>query len=219
MHDGPGFQLDGICADHPEPNAMLKQAPELFAEALSSRRPARRPLALSCGELLGLLRQDRVYMLEREQSDGVTARVKYQTSGFHTWTEGEIAKFRTRHSLGSRARLALEIILWTGQRRGDAHRFGPPHVRDGRINYEQEKGGKEQLWLPMAPQLRAAIDVMPSIGVQTFLETEVGKPFSKAGFGNCFVTDVMKLALSIAQRTDFERRPLGGLPRMAPPRR
>lgn len=115
----------------------------------------------------------------------LTARVKYKTAGFHTWSEDEIATFRRRHSLGTKARLALEILLWTGQRLGDAHRFGPAHVRDGRINYEQEKGGKE-LWLPMAPQLRAAIDAMPAVGVQTFLVTEYGKPFSKKGFGNWF---------------------------------
>jgi integrase len=115
----------------------------------------------------------------------LTARVKYKTAGFHSWTESEIEKFRKSHALGTKARLALETILWTGQRRGDAHRFGPPHVRDGQIKYEQEKGGKE-LWLPMAPQLRTAIDAMPSIGVHTFLVTEHGKPFSKAGFGNWF---------------------------------
>jgi integrase len=115
----------------------------------------------------------------------LTARVKYKTAGFHTWTEEEIAQFRERHPLGTKARLALEIILWTGQRRGDAHRFGPPHVRDGRINYEQEKGGKE-LWLPIAPQLRAAINAMAAVGVQTFLVTEHGKPFTKGGFGNWF---------------------------------
>lgn len=63
----------------------------------------------------------------------LTARVKYKTAGFHTWSEDEIATFRRRHSLGTKARLALEILLWTGQRLGDAHRFGPAHVRDGRI--------------------------------------------------------------------------------------
>ena len=115
----------------------------------------------------------------------LTARVKYKTSGFHSWTESEIEEFRKRHPLGTKARLALEVILWTGQRRGDAHRFGPQQVRDGQINYEQEKGGKE-LWLPMAPQLQAAIDAMPAVGVSTFLITEHGKPFSKAGFGNWF---------------------------------
>lgn len=115
----------------------------------------------------------------------LTSRVKYKTSGFHTWTEEEIAIFRARHALGTRGRLALEIMLWTGQRRGDAHRFGPQQVKGNRIQYQPEKGGKE-IWLPLATQLRDAIDAMPSIGISTFLVTEAGKPFSKAGFGNWF---------------------------------
>jgi integrase len=125
---------------------------------------------------LGMLRTNPVEL---------TARVKYKTAGFHTWTEGEIAQFRERHPLGTKARLALEVLVWTGQRRGDAHRFGPSHVRGGRINYEMEKGGKE-LWLPMAPQLRSAIDAMPAVGVQAYLINEYGKPFTKGGFGNWF---------------------------------
>ena len=104
-------------------------------------------------------------------------------AGFHTWSEEEIAQYRARHALGTRARLALEIILWTAQRRGDAHRFGPAHVKGGRVRYVQAKTGKT-LWLPAAPQMLAAIDAMPAVGLTTFLVTEFGKPFSKAGFGN-----------------------------------
>lgn len=115
----------------------------------------------------------------------LTAPVKYRSPGFHSWSEEEIAQFQARHPLGSKARLALEIFLWTMQRRGDGYRLGPGHVKGGRIQYTQEKTGKT-LWLPMAPQLKAAIDAMPAIGLTTFLVTEAGKPFSKAGFGNWF---------------------------------
>jgi integrase len=116
------------------------------------------------------------------------ARVKLPKSkskGHHTWTEEEIAQYQRRHALGSKARLALEIALWTGQRRGDVYRFGPAHLKSGKIRYEQEKGGKS-LWLPAAPQMLAAIEAMPSVGIAAFIVTEHGKPFSKAGFGNKF---------------------------------
>jgi len=115
----------------------------------------------------------------------LAARVKVPKGGWHTWTEAEIAQFKARHPLGTKARLALEIILWTGQRRGDAHRFGPAHFRGGRIKYTQQKGGRT-LWLPAAPDLLAAIDAMPAVGLKTFLVTEYGKPFTKGGFGNWF---------------------------------
>lgn len=106
-----------------------------------------------------------------------------KTSGFYSWSEEDIAKFQARHPLGTRARLALEIMLWTGQRRGDARLFGPGQLKNGQIIYRQGKTGTE-LWLPAAPQLVEAIDAMQRIGFKTFLVTEYGKPFSRAGFGN-----------------------------------
>jgi len=109
--------------------------------------------------------------------------VKQTKGGFHTWSEEEIAQYRAHHTLDTKARLYAEIILWTWQRRGDAHRFGPQHMKGERIQYTQAKGGKT-LWLPAAPQLLAAIRAMPAIGLTTFLVTEFGKPFTRNGIGN-----------------------------------
>lgn len=114
------------------------------------------------------------------------SRIKAEkTGGYHTWTEAEIAQFQAHHALGTRARLALEIMLWTGQRRGDARLFGPAHMQRGKINYQQGKTGKD-LWLPAAPQLVEAIGAMQRVGLKTFLVTEYGKPFTAPGFGNKF---------------------------------
>lgn len=106
-----------------------------------------------------------------------------KTSGFYSWSEEDIGKYQTHHPLGTRARLALEIMLWTGQRRGDARLLGPEQLKYGQINYRQGKTGTD-LWLPAAPQLLDAINAMQRIGLKTFLVTEYGKPFSRAGFGN-----------------------------------
>lgn len=106
-----------------------------------------------------------------------------KTGGYYSWSEDDIAAYQTQHALGTRARLALEIMLWTGQRRGDARLFGPEHLKAGQINYRQGKTGTD-LWLPAAPQLLEAITAMQRVGFKTFLVTEYGKPFSKAGFGN-----------------------------------
>lgn len=108
---------------------------------------------------------------------------KAKVAGFYPWTEADIARYKNRHPLGTKARLALEIILWTGQRRGDARLFGPKHVVRGKINFKASKNDAD-LWLPMAPDLRAAIAAMPSVGITTFLVTDYGHPFSKDGFGN-----------------------------------
>lgn len=114
----------------------------------------------------------------------VAGRIKAdKTGGYHTWSEVEIRQYQAHHALGTRARLALEIMLWTWQRRGDARLFGPEHLKGGRINYRQGKTGKD-LWLPAAPQLLEAIGAMQRVGLKTYLVTEFGQPFSRAGFGN-----------------------------------
>jgi integrase len=115
----------------------------------------------------------------------IAERVKVPKGGWHTWTDEEIAQYQARHPLGTKARMAMEIALWTGQRRGDVHLFGPRHMKGGRIKYTQEKGGKE-LWLPAAPQMLEAIEAMPAVGLKTFIVTEYGNPFTKDGFGNWF---------------------------------
>lgn len=107
--------------------------------------------------------------------------------GFHTWTEPEIAQFRKRWALGTKPRLALEIFLWTAQRRGDASNFGRKHLVDGRIEVTPSKTKEStgaQIWLPAAPQLLEAINAMPVTGTETFLVNDYGRPFTRAGLGN-----------------------------------
>jgi integrase len=108
---------------------------------------------------------------------------KDKLEGFYAWTEDDITKYKARHPLGTKARLALEIILWTGQRRGDARQFGPKHVASGSAAFVPGKTGRG-MGMMIAPDLRAAIDAMPSVGITTFLVTDYGKPFSHVGFGN-----------------------------------
>src|SRR5262249_36646437 len=50
--------------------------------------------------------------------------------GFHRWSEAEIAQFEARHPIGSRARLALALGLYTGQARQDVVAMGPQHIQD-----------------------------------------------------------------------------------------
>lgn len=50
--------------------------------------------------------------------------IRVRTAGHHSWTDDEIAQFERHHAIGSRARLALALLLYTGQRRGDVIRMG-----------------------------------------------------------------------------------------------
>jgi integrase len=111
-----------------------------------------------------------------------TKPYKVDSAGFHTWTEDEIATYEARHPVGSKARLALDLMLWTGQRGGDARLMGPQHVKSKRLHITQEKTGAT-VSLPILPALAASI-VAAQPGGLVFLRSEHGKPYSSKGFGN-----------------------------------
>lgn len=118
--------------------------------------------------------------------------IDHKKIGFYAWTEADITQYREKWPLGSKPRLALEMMLWTGVRRGDARLLPPP--KDGRIKGKAGKTGKT-FDLPVAPPLVAAIEAMPAVGISTLLVTEYGKPFTAAGFGNWFRDQCRKAGL------------------------
>ncbi|MBS0269482.1 MAG: tyrosine-type recombinase/integrase [Proteobacteria bacterium] len=107
---------------------------------------------------------------------------KVVSEGFHTWSEDEIGRYLERHPEGSKARLAMALMLFTGQRRSDAVRMGWQHVKGDMIGIRQRKTHK-LLWIPLHPALKAILDQTPRTNM-TFLLTEYGKPFTGNGFGN-----------------------------------
>jgi integrase len=111
-------------------------------------------------------------------------RPPIKTAGYRTWTEADIEIFEKKHPIGSRARLALTLLLYTAQRRSDVIRLGRQHIRDGLLQLRQQKTGAE-LVIPVHPVLAAVLEATPSDHL-TFLTTATGKPFSAAGFTNWF---------------------------------
>lgn len=107
-----------------------------------------------------------------------------KTDGFYSWSEDDIAAFEAKHPVGTRARLALALLLYTAQRRGDVIRMGRQHIKDETLSIRQQKTGT-LVEVPVAPKLRAVMDATPNEHL-TFLITKTGKPFSVAGFGNWF---------------------------------
>lgn len=107
-----------------------------------------------------------------------------ESDGHKTWNEDHIARFEAAHKIGSRARLAFGLLLFTGQRRSDIVRMGRQHVRNGFL-YVRQKKTNEPLEIPMIPQLAEIIAATPSDHL-TFLTTQAGRPFTAAGFGNWF---------------------------------
>jgi site-specific recombinase XerC len=54
---------------------------------------------------------------------------KSKTKGFPVWDEDEMIQVEERWPRGTRERVAFDLLLYTGLRRGDAVVFGRPHVR------------------------------------------------------------------------------------------
>lgn len=132
-----------------------------------------------------------IEMIESNPAIGVK-RYHSRGEGRHPWSEEEVAQFERRHAIGSKARLALALGLYTAQRRSDAVRMGWQHVSrklvDGKwkdvIAVRQDKTDTP-LKIPMHPQLMQVLTASPRDNM-TFLVTERGAPFAKAGFGNWF---------------------------------
>jgi integrase/recombinase XerD len=119
--------------------------------------------------------------------------IRYVTKGHHTWSPEEVKQFEARHPLGSKARLAKDLLQYTTGRREDAPRLGPQHVRDGRISFTQAKNEHRDpvyVDMPLHPKLAASITAYAKARKVrhhlTFLVTEFGKPFTANGFGNWF---------------------------------
>jgi integrase len=111
-------------------------------------------------------------------------RYRNHGDGHHTWTEAEVTRFQARHPIGTRAHLALSLLLYSAQRRGDVIRMGWQHVSGNAIAVRQEKTNTP-LMIPMHPELVAVLSSVPKTNL-TFLVTERGAPFTPAGFGNWF---------------------------------
>lgn len=115
-------------------------------------------------------------------------RVSYASSGFHTWTVEEVEQFAKRHPLGTKAGLALALLMFTGVRRGDLVTLGKQHVRDGWLRFVPRKTRHKRATLSEKPLLPALAEAIAAshCGDLTFLMTEYGRSFTAAGFGGWF---------------------------------
>lgn len=112
-------------------------------------------------------------------------KLQYKKAPYPTWTEEHIAAYEARWPIGSTARLALGLLIYTGQRRGDMLALGPKHVRDGHIELVQMKTAR-RLAIPLHPEL-AEIIAASKVGEDVFLLSELGRPFASGdSFANRF---------------------------------
>lgn len=98
-----------------------------------------------------------------------------QKGGFPAWPVREIERFRAFYAVGSRERLAFELIYFTGARVGDAIRLGPGHVVDGQLRWRTSKTGKV-VQIPIVAELLEVL-AKSETGRETFLLQANGVAF------------------------------------------
>jgi integrase len=124
-----------------------------------------------------------------DPTDGVRVKRK-QNDGFKIWTMDDVLRFEKRWEVGTRERLAFDLLTFTGLRRGDVVRLGPKHVKGGVATIVCEKRGKgrsvgETVHIRLLGPLVESIEAAPT-GDDTFIVGMRWKARTKEGFGNWF---------------------------------
>jgi integrase len=124
--------------------------------------------------------------VRKDPTAGVDPPKRRRSAGFAPWTQEDVTAYQAKWPLGTPQRVWLDVMLYTGLRRGDAARVGPGHVKNGVVEIATEKSGERVLVaLPILDVLQATLDAGP-IGADTWIVGARGKRFTKESFGNLF---------------------------------
>jgi integrase len=177
--------LKGLRRDH---------VADIMADKAS--QTGKKPTPEAANNLIKLLRVMLNYAVDLGMIDANPAvgikRYKSRGDGFHTWTEDEIAQFEAAHAVGTKARLAHALLLYTGQRVSDVCRMGWQHVTGDMIKVKQRKTGTPLL-IPLHPELKSMLATLPKTNM-TFMITERGAPFTAKGLGDWFKEQCRRVA-------------------------
>ena len=117
-----------------------------------------------------------------------------RSNGYHTWTDDEIETYRTTHPTGSKARLALELLLFTGAARQDAARMTRANIRGDRLFYRRGKTGQD-VDLPILRELARELVKLPPTQMVLLAHGKDERPYSVASLGNWFRDTCMEAGL------------------------
>lgn len=123
----------------------------------------------------------------------VISSLTTRKGGYKTWQEEQISTYEAAHPIGTTARLAFDLALYTAQRRSDVCLMGPQHVSNGKITVKQLKTGKT-LRIPLHQDLAASIAATPT-GHLAFIVSSRGAPYTKESFGNWFAEQCKEAGL------------------------
>jgi integrase len=119
----------------------------------------------------------------------------YRLGTHHTWTDNEIEAYEKRWLLGTRERLALALLLYTGQRVGDAVRMRRSDIKNGMIHVLQQKTAKDEddyLLIPIHPALQRAMRAWRTDSMYVLTDAK-GRPITRQS-----LTRLIRVAASAA---------------------
>jgi integrase len=119
-------------------------------------------------------------LVKADPTAGIKNPSRAKGDGFPPWTEDDVAAYEKVWPVGTRQRVWLDVLLYTGLRRGDAVRLGRQHIRDGLATKTDTV-----VTLPILPVLSETLAAGPC-GDLTFIAGEYGTPLTKESFGNLF---------------------------------
>jgi integrase len=150
----------------------------LTRKVIKAEMKARTPS--QAGNLLSALRGMIRWMIDEghlDEDDDPTiglrsgkAKASRESGGFVPWTEDDMALYRAKWPLGTEARLMFDILHYTFLRLGDAHRFGPPHlrqiVRKMAVQIATEKSrGNTTVTVPVHPEFAESLRSARAAGI------------------------------------------------------
>lgn len=169
---------------------------ELTTESIVKGRDARRVKPSDANKYLRCSRRlydfaiERGWMTENPAKGVELVPLPNKKTGFLQWEEEDLERFEARWPVGTRERLAMDLLLYTGVRRSDVVRLGRQHMRkNGEIVIRTEKsvnsGNPVEVTIGILPPLARSIEAAKT-GDLTFLVTQYGRPFVKESFGTWF---------------------------------
>jgi hypothetical protein len=151
-----------------------------------------------------------VGLIDHDPSEGIENPSRTETDGFPPWTEEEVEQYEAYYPIGTAERVWIDMLQYTGPRRGDVFKLGKPHVKTVPhpetkiptrvITFKTEKRRNKkkapvEVTVPILPVLQRTLDAGPC-GELVFIVGKNGRPFkSKESFGNAFSAAARKAGI------------------------
>jgi enterobacteria phage integrase len=162
--------------DHEDGHRLVRDMPKSVAASIIEEIGATRPgMANLTAATLKRLFSYAVKMDMRADNPFIGIE-SYEGGEHRAWADREIAAFEAKWPIGTRQRLAFDLLLFTGQRVGDVAAMRRADLLNGAIPVRQEKTGAV-LSLPVHPDLLRSVKACAADGPAP-LNTN-GRPMTK----------------------------------------